>query len=159
MTATQSLRSGLTAAHGGASIAAPNPLECVMRVALCVVVVALAGCVGIPPQELQASGGKTVLASARPPATVYRQVATGSRACFERSFEVVSDYFPDAQTGRVSVSLRTPFALSSLYVAEVRPADAGSAVTVSVHPSAERYGRKVIDNMRHWLDDEPRCTD
>lgn len=114
---------------------------------------ALTACGGLPPNTVREQGARTVIESPESPAVVYERVVTGSRACFERAFEVVSDYFPARQAGTVSVAMRMPVAHSALYVADIRPAAAGSVVTVSMHPSAasRRLGEAALSGLREWI--------
>lgn len=83
-----------------------------------------------------------------PPGAAYQRAVEGARACYEKSFEVTADWFPESKSGRVSAALRTPFALSTLVVIDISPAPVGATINVVAHRSTH----SMIRNVNQWLD-------
>lgn len=120
----------------------PNPPLTIFAVAM------LAGCAGTPPGRLAATGDVAVLEVVLPADLAYRRIVEGARNCYERDFDVASDYFPGTGGGRVSVSMRTAFTMSTALVADISSSGSGAVVRLATHPSATA----MRSNVSAWLE-------
>ena len=82
-----------------------------------------------PPHSLTTQGDSKSFTVQELTEVVYRKIAEGARTCYSR-WEVVTDYFPDNKSGRVSMSVKNPYSINSLFMAEIRPSNVGSNVQV-----------------------------
>jgi hypothetical protein len=115
---------------------------------------ALCGCTGVSPSGLRADGTITALTSELPAETAYRRIVEGSRACYDSSFDVIADYFPTAQSGRVSASMKAMVGVSAAYVVDTSPAGTGTSIRGAAHQMATA----VPANVTRWLaEDYKHC--
>lgn len=90
--------------------------------------VALAAC-SSPPHALHSRGESKIFAVSLSSDQTYRAIVEGARTCYAKR-EVVADYFPDNNTARVSMSVKTSLNIAALFVAEISPAESGTRVQV-----------------------------
>jgi hypothetical protein len=107
----------------------------------------LSGCAGVPPEGLLNEGDVSSFAVDMPPEVAYRKIVEGARSCYVRIFDVTADYFPEAHTGRVSASMKTTFAISSAFLADIAPSERGTTIRLASHRST----KAIPANVRKWL--------
>jgi hypothetical protein len=105
---------------------------------------ALAACV-VAPAALKDRGALERLQVSTPVDKVYRLVVEGARNCYLRQ-QVVGDFFPDQQLGRISVSGKTTLSHTPLLLVEMRPSVDGTQIEVYYL----RGGLFLLDGVRQW---------
>lgn len=95
-----------------------------------------------PPAALEKSGDSQTFVLPQPTAATYRKIVQGTRLCYPNK-SVTSDYFPDNQTGNVTMSAQTSLNIVTLYSVQVSPHPDGSKVVVHFLKGVPAFAQAV----------------
>jgi hypothetical protein len=130
-------------------------------VALFAAAALLAGCAAVTVSDVEKDGDRFSFSVDAPPSTVYRRVVERSRECLSvGQMRVDADYFPEEQSGRVTLLAADagPLTISTTRIS--RAPGGGALVEVSYYNPAKRKALPaMVAPIQPWARGEPGTCD